>query len=447
MTPLNLKMNYRGALSYKKILVFWLPLLATWLMMSSEGPFLSALISRLPEPKFNLAAYGVAFAIALIVESPVIMMLSASTALVKDWNSYVKLRNFITAINVCITAIMLIITYKPIFLSIAVNFLNLPHKVAYLTHKAALILLPWPAAIGFRRFYQGVLIRNNLTRRVAYGTILRLLTMISVALLFYFHFNVDGVVVGAAALSAGVVLDSLASRWMTNGTIKKISSQPSDKNSLSYSEIWKFYYPLVIMSFLSLSVQPIVTFFLGYSVKPLESLAVLPVINSLVFIFRAFGLSFQEVIIALVGEQFENFKELKNFSIYIAAFVFLALSLISFTQLNFFWFHQISGLTTELTRFARLPLIILTLMPVLTMLISFQRAILVSARVTKPITVATIVEVSTIALFMTFFIKVLPLVGMIAAAIALLVGRLMANSYLMFPLKRVIKKQLISNSP
>ncbi len=38
---------------------FWLPLAATWIMMAAEGPFLAAVIARLPDPTFNLAAYGV----------------------------------------------------------------------------------------------------------------------------------------------------------------------------------------------------------------------------------------------------------------------------------------------------------------------------------------------------------------------------------------------------
>ena len=45
----------------RRILTFWLPLLATWQMMSIEGPFLAAIIARLPDVKYNLAAYGVAF--------------------------------------------------------------------------------------------------------------------------------------------------------------------------------------------------------------------------------------------------------------------------------------------------------------------------------------------------------------------------------------------------
>ena len=74
-------------LTYKKIFYFWLPLAATWLMMSVEGPYLAALIARSPEPKFNLAAYGVAYSLALIIEAPIIMIMSASVALVKNKDS------------------------------------------------------------------------------------------------------------------------------------------------------------------------------------------------------------------------------------------------------------------------------------------------------------------------------------------------------------------------
>ena len=77
-------------LTYKRIFTFWTPLAATWLMMSVEGPFLAAIIARLAEAKYNLAAYGVAFSLALIIEAPIIMIMSASTALVKDRDSFLK---------------------------------------------------------------------------------------------------------------------------------------------------------------------------------------------------------------------------------------------------------------------------------------------------------------------------------------------------------------------
>ena len=82
-------MNSANRLGFRKSFVFWSPLAMTWFMMALEGPILAAIVARLAEPKANLAAHGVAFAIAIIIEAPVIMMMSASTALAGDRDSFV----------------------------------------------------------------------------------------------------------------------------------------------------------------------------------------------------------------------------------------------------------------------------------------------------------------------------------------------------------------------
>lgn len=409
-----------------------MPLAATWLMMSVEGPYLSAIIARLPEPKFNLAAYGVAFAVALIIESPVIMMMSASTALVKDKKTYLKLRNFSNILNLTVTIGMLIILINPIYDFFALTLLNLNEKVADLTYKAIALLLPWPGAIGLRRFYQGILIASGLTKRVAYGTIIRLFTMTVTAFILFTFTNYDGVIVGAAALSTGVIAEAIASRFMVHSSLKKLVDLESIE-PLSYRGIYKFYYPLIMTSFLSLGVHPIVTFFMGHARMSLESLAVLPVINALVFIFRSIGLSYQEVIIALMGENFKNFKPLLGFAYKLGALVFIVLGLIAFTPLYKIWFHNISGLSVELTEFAHPALMIMSILPVLTIIISFQRSALVVAKHTQPITWATASEVAGIVLVMFVLISFFDFIGIVAAAAGYLVGRLAANIYLIKP--------------
>ena len=131
-------------LTLGKIFVFWIPLAATWLMMSMEGPFLSAIIARLPDPKYNLAAYGVAFAFALLVEAPIIMIMSASTKLVENGRIYQKLRNFTNMLNAIVTLLMLIAIIPPVFHGFARDLLSLPEPVAELTHQAFIVMLPWP---------------------------------------------------------------------------------------------------------------------------------------------------------------------------------------------------------------------------------------------------------------------------------------------------------------
>jgi hypothetical protein len=430
-------------LTLKKIFVFWLPLGATWLMMAIEGPFLAALIARLAEPKYNLAAYGVAFAFALIIEAPIIMIMSASTALVKDRLSFYKLKMFTYSLNTLITILMLIIIIPPIFYFLTEDLIGLPHRIAYLTHIATIILLPWAGAIGYRRFYQGILIRNNLTRLVAYGTVIRLITMTVTALVIYLYFDLPGAAVGATALSVAVIVEAVASRFMVSGVLKKLSDQPPSSGSeLTYKNIYKFYYPLALTAILSLGVHPIVTFFIGKSRMPIESLAVLPVISSFVFIFRALGLSYQEVVIAYLGEDKSSYIPLRNFALILGGLLTFILIFIAFTPLSDFWFIDISGLSNSLSEFAKAPLMIMAIIPALTVLICYQRAVLVGDNNTGPITWGTAVEFTMIILIMLISINVFSLVGAIAATTSFVIGRLAANVYLTPSVNRSIKSFL-----
>ncbi len=429
-------------LTYKTILLFWFPLALTWLLMSIEGPFLASIIARMSEPKFNLAAYGVAFSFALIVEAPVIMLMSASTALVKDYHSFTKLRNFTYFLNGMITLFMLVLLIPSIFEFIAIDLIALPARIEEITYWAFVALLPWPAAIGYRRFYQGVLIRNNLTRFVTFGTAVRLSTMLTTTFLLFFLVNLDGAVIASIALSTGVMLEAIVSKIFAVKILTKIrEDKKHDSNEkLTYRGIILFYYPLAITSILSLGVHPFVTFLIGQSRMSIESLAVLPVINSLVFIFRAVGLSFHEAFIALLGENGEGYKPLRNFGFIagsLAAFLLLG---ITTTPLAHIWFHNISGLSIQLAELSILPAIIVSILPALTFLISVQRAVLVYVRKTSPLTTATIIEVVIILIVLFVGIKIFDLVGVLAAAIAYIIGRIIANIYLIFPYNRAVSK-------
>ncbi len=431
-----------NTLSYKKIFLFWIPLAITWLMMSIEGPYLSALIARMGEPKYNLAAYGVSFSFALIIEAPVIMLMSAATALVNSYDSFNKLKNFTYILNTAITLFMLVILIPAVFSFIAVDLIQLPAEIVEITYWAFAALLPWPAAIGYRRFYQGILIRNNKTRLVTVGTFIRLISMSLTALILYLKFTFPGAVVASLSLSVGVTVEAIASKFMSLKIIEKIKSTKNTKDDkgLSYKEIISFYYPLALTSMLSLGVHPLVTFLLGQSRMAIESLAVLPVINALVFVFRSVGLSYHEVFIALLGENGEGYRRLRNFGLLTGISSTILLTAITATPLANIWFHSISGLSIELTQFSILPAIVVSIMPSLTFLISVQRAIQVYSRNTSPLTFATIIEVVVIIVVLFVGIKFFDLVGVLAAGIAYVFGRSIANIYLLKPNREVIQK-------
>lgn len=416
---------FSDELKLRTILLFWIPLAATWLMMAAEGPYIAAFVARMPAAVNNLAAYGVAMALAWVIESPIMMLLSASTALVHGRASYCALRRFAFGLNALVTLGMAILALPPVFHFVGVSLIELPPEIARLAHLATIILIPWPAAIGYRRFYQGILVRHHLPRRVAYGTVIRLVTM-SITGLIAFKLNVPGALLGAIALLAGVVAEAVASRWMAHALVSELvhRDEPSEGSLLTMRAIARFYFPLALTSMLSMALGPLVTFALGRGRAPIESLAVWPVIQSTAFIFRSGGFAFQEVGIALRDEA------VPRVGLVLGALASLALALLAFTPLEAVWFQRVSGLAPELASFAIIPMRILVLLPFLEYLLSVQRARWIVAHRTKFVTMATAIEGVGLGVALFFTIGRLSMVGAIGGAIAMLVGRAAANGFL-----------------
>jgi progressive ankylosis protein len=441
----------------RTILLFWFPLALQWIMMAVEGPFLAALIARLGDPTFNLAAYGVAYAFAILVEAPVIMLMSAATALVEDRHSYRKLRTFTWILNLLATGLLLLLLIPGVFAFVAGRALGLPDDVTPLLYGALWILLPWPAAIGYRRFLHGVLIRAGRTRRVALGTGVRLLAMAGMASVLA-RSGMPGAWVGAAALSTGVVVEAVTAWLMArdvvrglgrpvgasgamagggvSGGAEKGEGEAEAEAPLDMATLIRFYYPLVLMSFITLAAKPILTFFMGRAPDPVESLALFPVVMALYFLFGTLGLSYQEATIALLGRNGEHREILGRFGVGVALGASGMLALIAFTPLARLWFEGVSGLSPEFATLAFVPIQIACLAPAFTALGGFQRAVLVRARRTRPITVASAVEVSGIALLFPLLAGGLGWMGVTAAMGAFVGGRGLGVLFLWWQARR-----------
>ncbi|MEO2199213.1 MAG: hypothetical protein ABGY72_24435 [bacterium] len=430
-------------LTYRYICAFWLPLASTWVMMAVEGPYLAAIIARLPSPTENLAAFGVAFSFAIIIEAPVIMLMAASTALVRSYASYLALRRFAYGLSIALTLIQAVAVLPPVFPWIGETLVGLPPEVSRLAHQGLALMLPWPIAIGYRRFRQGLLIRHNLTRRVALGTLLRLTTMTVTALAAAQVAGLHGIHVAALALSVGVVVEAAASRLMTRELVARLRHRASDNGrepTPTLRSIVHFYVPLGMTSVLGMAVQPVVTFFMGQGRFPLESLAVLPVVHGLTFVFRALGLSFQEVGIALLGEHTEHYRQLRTFAAWLAVAAAGGMGLIVYTPLATVWFQEISGLSPELTQFTLLPARILVWIPAGSVWISFQRSVLVHGRDTRAITRASALEVLGVVTVLAVTVQTLSWVGAVGAATAIVIGRLIGTLSLIAPVARVTRR-------
>ncbi|UCG24811.1 MAG: hypothetical protein JSW55_02090 [Chloroflexota bacterium] len=371
-------------MSQRKILVFWLPLFASWLLMTMEGPFVSAIINRLPDEVIMLAAMGIVTSLSVTIESPIINLLATSTALTRDRPAYLLLRKFTFHWMIFLTAITVLLAFTPLFDLVIVQLMNVPPEVAAWVRPGLRIMTFWSAAIAWRRFLQGIMIRFNQTRKVAWGTVIRLVASGGTALLLATMTEWAGVIIGASSLMAGVIAEAAYATFAVQPVLDHDlgpSSPLVAEAPLTYKALFWFHLPLATTSLLTLLVQPLVAFSLARSPNPTLSLAAWPVVFQFMLIARAAAFALPEVIIALTeGEP--TFRPLRRFSLTLTAASTLFMVVFIVTPLLGLYLFVVQDLTAPVAAMAREGLVIFLALPGLTTLISWIRGLLIDARAT-----------------------------------------------------------------
>ncbi len=376
----------------QRIIRTWWPLAASWMLMAAELPALSAVMARLPNPSINLAAYGgVVFPLALIIESPILMLLSASTALSKDWASYRKIWRFMMATSAVMTGLHLLLVFTPLYYVVVRGILGVPEVIVEPARIGLMIMTPWTWAIAYRRYHQGVLIRFGHSKAVGAGTVMRLSANGLVLLIGYSLGTVSGIVVATSAVIAGVISEAvyvgLAVRPVLRDDVKPA---PPVVPPLVWRAFFAFYIPLALTSFISLVAQPIGSAGLSRMPDPIASLAVWPVVTGLLFLIRSLGFAFNEVVVALLDRR-GMMSSLRLFTGILAVSVTAFLLLFVMTPLSEVWFGRISALPPHLAELARTGLWLTLPIPALTALQSWYQGSIVNSRRTRGITEAVVI--------------------------------------------------------
>jgi hypothetical protein len=358
-------------------------------------------MARLPNPEINLAAYGgIVFPLALIIESPVIMLLAASTALSKDHASYRLIRRFMLISAAALTGLHILIAFTPLYYFVAEQVLGAPQVIVEPGRIGLMLMTPWTGSIAYRRFNQGVLIRYGHSKKVGIGTVVRLSADLTVLLVGYSIGTIEGIVVATCAVSAGVISEAIYSgiavRPVVNNQVQAM--KPVDP-PLQMNAFLKFYFPLVLTSLLTLLVQPIGSASLSRMPLALASLAVWPVLSGLTFMFRSIGVAYNEVVVALLEEPLST-QRLRRFTVYLTTASTLVVMLVALTPISTLWFQGLSGLDPELAKMAVIGLAIGIPTVGLSVLQSWFQGLLLHGGRTRAITEAVVLFLVACTVFL-----------------------------------------------
>jgi hypothetical protein len=379
-------------LTLRRIARTWWPLAGSWLLIAAEMPTASAAVARLANPEIHLAAYGgIVMPLALIVEAPIIMLLSASTALSRDWASYRRLRSFMLWAGAGLTALHLAIALTPLYYVVARQIIGAPPEILEPGRLGLVIMAPWSWAIANRRFNQGVLIRFDQSRSVALGTLFRfggLALGLAAGILLG---ALPGVAVAAGAVILGVVSESLFIGWRVRPIVRdRLLAAPAVQPALTWRGFAVFYVPLVMTAMLMLGSQPVVSAALSRMPLPIESLAAWTVMGGLLFMLESLGLALNEVVVALLDEPGSS-GALRRFTTLLAGVATGIILILAVTPLSRTWFGAVAGLAPPLADLARRSLWLALPIPGLAVLHSWFQGALLHSRRTRAITEAMII--------------------------------------------------------
>lgn len=212
--------------------------------MALADPLLAITLTRLPNPEANLAALGVVKAIAVFLESPIIMVLHASTALSGWLPSRRAFGRFVGGLSVLLTAILLVLSVPQVYSWLMGDIYSLSDPVSQAARWPLLIMCLWPALIAWRRFHQGHLILQGRGKHMGFASMFRVVGFAAILGLGGW-FGTPGAALGAAAFMLALAIEAfLVTVW--SRSVELPSTPPVNPLPDDIPGVARYYAPLAL---------------------------------------------------------------------------------------------------------------------------------------------------------------------------------------------------------
>lgn len=418
----------------RRVWSVYLPLALSFELMMLEGPLFHATIGRLAEATRNLRAWGLTMQLSLLIESPIIMLLATSIALNKDARCYSSLRRFTLVLCAACTVIALLISCTPALDRIGAGLLGYPTETVVAARLPMQIMILWSAFIGWRRFCQGLMVRNALTRWVTAGTVLRLGSMAFSCWLLVRGGSMPGATAAAIAMMIGVFAEAVAATFSARPLVRRLPQPSRDAPKLTQREIGRFHAPLAATALISLASGPMVAAALAALPEKERSLAAWPVMFSLLLVMRGWGLAVQETTVGqLRSEGGVDRAVLSRFATRVGLCAALATGALTFGPVLGVIASALS-LPSDLVPMVRRGVGLGAILPLITAWVSWSRGVLTADGRTVAVYQGTAISVGMQALLLWLSTR-LQWDPMITAASAMLVAECAALAHASWMLK------------
>lgn len=413
----------------------FIPLSLSDVAMACGDPMMTAALAYLPDTRVNLAALGIAKSLAIFFESPIITILHASNALAPTTRSRRALWRFTLLAGGGLSALLLLLTLPFVFATIGGTLLGIPSQLQETVRIVLTLMILWPFAIAWRRYFQGLLIHAGHSQAVAQASIARLV-IVALVLGAGLALKVSGALLAGTALIAGVVLEALvvtlAARQL--GATRPPRSTDCEPNlPTNLKSVWKFYWPLASSMLVVWGGRALLVGIIARAQDADIALAAWPAAWGLVLTIANATRMVQQIIIKNRGQVAD--RQLIAFALSVGTLCSLLLLLGSTTPLGLIVVESFVGKDSALVEAIRPVLLLCAFVPLLVAVQNATQGFLVASGQTLGVNRAT--WIGTIILLLVAFLGVqFGVAGTIAAAIAMIIALATEVSCLAFNFRK-----------
>jgi progressive ankylosis protein len=417
----------------RQLIQLWqqfIPLSLSDVSMALGDPLTITTLAHLPDARSNIAAVGVAKAIAIFCESPIIMLLHASNALAPTQASRRALWQFALIASGSMSLLLALTTIPAIFTIVGEGWLGVAPSLSGTIRSTLAIVILWPFAIGWRRYFQGLLIHSGESNAVAMAGIIRLLVVGGI-LAGGFLLRANGAVVAGMSLVWGVIAEAVVVTFLARrlGATKPPELVSTPELPKDFAGVWKFYAPLGGTMILGWGARAALVGIVARANDGSIALAAWPAAWGLVIVVANSTRMVQQIIIR--NRKLLTDRVLIIFAITVGLVCSLILLSVSGTPLSQDAIGWFVGNDPELIARVRPVLLICAVMPLLVSLQNALQGFLVSEGRTWGVNQAA--GVGAVVMLVAAYVGTqLGQNGAIAAALGMMLGIIMEIGYLFY---------------
>ncbi|MCK5075989.1 MAG: hypothetical protein KAR38_06415 [Calditrichia bacterium] len=419
----------RALLTYSGIYNFFWPLAITNVLMGVTGTIVNAGLTRHADKITALAAFSIAYVVAVFLNSPVYSAQQTAIVLVKGKMSFKRVHIFLLMQGVLVLLLQLLIIFSPAGRWLFLDFIGVSETTTRLALYSMIIWLPFAVIISWRGLLQAVLIQYKKTFFISVATGIRILFMVAFLIICPFFLKIHGALISALAITFSIFMEVVIVFIYARPIIKALPDETGTK--LSLKEFVKFSTPLSLSMLLWTAAGFLLNTIVAHSADSEAALAVMAIAyNSFGWFVSAPAKVLLQCTLILVKDKYSQ-KKIKKFAVYLMSLLTVAMIIIVLPGIFEFFFSYLFIIEENLHSYLKNAMYIVVFYPLAIGIRNYIQGNLVRNKFTATVSYASIGRLLVLILI-AFITKYYPLKYGATYGLIILIGSIYIENIILW---------------